>query len=796
MNSDTPRCLECNLIITYVDFINDKIESESPGRHYHRTCLGRDTENKLPVYRETSGHNNSWAEHKKTRALRHMPVTTSPVSLKTRNNDKVTTEGTRPPPLPTSHTTRDGHRAGTYAGLRDEYLSSQGVPKSRHTRNETTLPSSKSLKEAPMALSSRPGRQPVTDVTSDLHRSLADLHIAKKQPAHTGPSPIDIARARLATQLERLESEASEKLEQLHDQYIRSNMNKALTAILSFPTNPRERSDEHNDLLTNLVDVLREGSERMQLEFEAFRRYHQQLQRDFKRLHGCEHKHSYDKDKFVHQYWYTNKNAVEKMIRCLGSLEGFTQLRETRQEKSIRYMQENIDSDPNIRPYFDTYGGAALPRQFPELSAKRDRAAAYASPSPMETARARQGAQLEKLESEASKQLEQLHEQQIRPYMNQAMSAILSLPSNPTEQDIDEQRDLLMLLRSNLRIGREVMEKELEAFERKHKRLQSEFQKMNGRKDQYSSDSGKFVHQYRLTHEDAVEKMINMLAHSENLLLNTDHYSRKKQKEKIEYMQNHLPSDHYVKPYFDTYRVPVLSSQSSRPSAERNRHMADVHQDSPHPYRDASQRPITRGQTTSTSPAPSGKAVASSVAWLRELEAETDLELQQLHKRYIQKNMEDAKGLLIRLAPEDPSREDPIITITSIMKIMNALRKGNEQMKEKIDYYQEQLDIITDQFKKSHNHQFDFEFDRQKFVHCYCQFNRKAVNAMLAYLQQAQQLLSDCPAAMSALDQDETSLKLQCDLADMALKIQCASADDQALNDFRDVTGRQVWPQY
>ena len=425
-------------------------------------------------------------------------------------------------------------------------------------------------------------------------------------------------------------------------------MGKALTAILSFPSNPRERSDEHSDSLTNLVAVLREGSERMQLEFEAFRRYHQQLQRDFKRLHGCEHKHSYDKDKFVHQYWNTNKNAVEKMIRCLGSLEGFTQLRETRQEKSIRYMQKNIDSDPNIRPYFDTYGRAALPRQSPELSANRDRPAAYASPSPMETARARQFAQLEKLESEASKQLEQLHEQQIRPYMNQAMSAILSLPSNPTEQDIDEHRDLLMLLRSNLRIGREVMEKELETFERKHKRLQSEFQKMNGRKDQYSSDSGKFVHQYRLTHEDAVEKMIDMLAHSENLLLNTEHYSRKKQKEQIEYMQNHLPSDHHVKPYFDKYGDFVLSRQSVRSSSERGRQPADVHQDLPRPYRDASQRPVTRGQTAYTPQGPSGKAVVSLEARLRKLESETTIELKQLHEQYIQGNYSaPSKGALL-----------------------------------------------------------------------------------------------------------------------------------------------------
>ena len=100
MTPDTTHCLACNLIITYKDFVQDKVKSDSPGRHYHRTCLGRDTENKLPVYRETSGHNKSLAEHKKTRALRHMPVTTSPVSQKTRNNDKVTTEGTRPPPSP------------------------------------------------------------------------------------------------------------------------------------------------------------------------------------------------------------------------------------------------------------------------------------------------------------------------------------------------------------------------------------------------------------------------------------------------------------------------------------------------------------------------------------------------------------------------------------------------------------------------------------------------------------------------------------------------------------------------
>ena len=151
--------------------------------------------------------------------------------------------------------------------------------------------------------------------------------------------------------------------------------------------------------------------------------------------------------------------------------------------------------------------------------------------------------------------------------------------------------------------------------------------------------------------------------------------------------------------------------------------------------------------------------------------------------------MEKARDIIIRLTPENPSREYHTTTIIQIARTMNALMEGTNQMKQTIDFHQQQVENL-------HGSKRGTGDSREGFIYHHCRFNQEAEDAMLSYLRQAKRLLSEYLTGMDTSDKDGTSLKLQCDLADKALKIQCALADDQALNDFRDVTGRQVWPQY
>ena len=291
MNPGMSYCLKCNDIITLNDYTQCKVDTQQgSGRHCHRRCLPRQTDNKLPTLRETSGYGSSPAAHKRVADLKNTTIAASSESLHTRPDRQAATVGSGHSSLPYYSTRSYVPGAEAHSGLPDTHYTGRHLPK----RAETS--------------------------ESAMYYSLTDMRVPGEKTVNQRSTDRAETVRTLQDRLESLERTAANKLQNICEDTLHTNMDSIKRLIRRMdPQKLAQGSDLSHQAceLKTYISNLRVGGWEIINVHKDFQRQQVQLINEFKQRYGYEFHPVAPEDPPFKQYLENRQEAELMGDRCM-----------------------------------------------------------------------------------------------------------------------------------------------------------------------------------------------------------------------------------------------------------------------------------------------------------------------------------------------------------------------------------------------------------------------------------------------------------------------------------------------